>query len=401
MSAVSESKGQPTASATRSELSSGAAAHRVVLHVGTPKSGTTFLQRVLWDNHDILKTQGFRCLGGRQKDAFLAAIDVRESHGFWGYPDARIAGRWSAFCRQAREHPGTSIISHEVLGSASVEQVGRALGGLEGLDVHLVLTTRDLARQVTSEWQERVKNGSSRSFAKFERRLRRQMRKGEFGKGFWRNQDPVGVLDRWARDLPPSHVHIVVAPPPASDPLLLWHRFAEAVGFDASDIDPTASQQATNTTLGVAQVAVLRSVNAALGGRIKQPEYARLVKSQFAEKRLAGQSSPRPQSPPRLVDSLRTLAEERNATIRQRGYVVHGDLDELVPVRPDAAGYRAPDDVEQRQERLAYADAIAGLLIERSERDKRASLPRLQPDTPTGTRMRGLGRVLDRWRRSD
>jgi hypothetical protein len=372
----------------------GSAPHRVVLHVGTPKSGTTFLQRVLWDNDDILKMQGIRLAGNRQRDMFLAAIELRESHKFWGYSPEDLAGRWSAVCRQAREHTGTTILSHEVLGAATDEQVARAMDDLTGLDVHLVLTARDLARQVTSEWQERVKNGSSRSFAKYQRRLGQQMRKGNFTAGFWRNQDPIGVLDRWARHLPAPQVHVVVAPQSAADPSLLWRRFAEAAGVDPSGIDPSASRTAANSTLGVAQVAVLRHVNEALGGRLEHREYARLVKHRFAERLLAGQSSPRPQCPPDLVARLREVAEDRTETIRQRGYVVHGDLAELVPVEPDGP-YQAPDDVDPGAERMAYADAIASLLLQRSAQEQRPSLPGLRRTPEPGGRLRRLGRLFE------
>lgn len=362
--------------------------------MGTPKSGTTFLQKVLWDNPDTLLSQGFRCAGTRQKDMFLAAIEVRESHEFWGYPPEELAGRWTEVCRQAHAHPGTTILSHEVLGAASEEQAARALAELAGVELHLVLTARDLARQVTSEWQERIKNGSASSFADFERGLRRQMSNGNFDKGFWRNQDPVGVLDRWARDLPPDQVHVVVAPPSASDPGLLWVRFAEAVGIDASTIDPMASQRAANTTLGVAQVAVLRQVNAALDGRIRQPEYARVVKHRFAERLLAQQTSPRPQCPPDLVALLRELAEQRNRTLRERGYTVHGDLAELVPVDEGSSG-SSPDDVDPEALRDAYADAIATLLVRRAgqgqQRPPRSDVPQQPPGSPLRRTLGSLG----------
>ncbi len=369
----------------------GRSPRRVVLHVGTPKSGTTFLQRVLWDNQDPLKAQGFRCAGHRQSDMFLAAVELRESHNFWGYDPDELAGRWSAVCRQAREYDGVTIMSHEVLGGATAQQVRRAYAELEGLDVHLVLTARDLARQVTSEWQERVKNGSARSFAKFERRLVRQLEKGNFENGFWRNQDPVGILGRWARDIPADHVHVVVGPQSSADPTLLWRRFADALGLDTADINPVAPMRAANTSLGVAQIQVLRRVNEALAGRIKHPEYARLVKSQFAERILAGQSSSRPQCPPELVERLRVLAEDRNETIRQRGYVVHGDLAELVPRQPDGP-YRAPDDVGRGAERAAYADAIAALLVQRASQGRL-----VRPEVPLpapGGRLHRLGRLV-------
>jgi hypothetical protein len=373
----------------------GSAPRRAVLHVGTPKSGTTFLQRILWDNHDTLQAQGFRLAGDRQRDMFLAAVQLRDSHEFWGYTREQLAGRWSAVCRQAQEHPGTTILSHEVLGAATEEQVARAMAELDGLEVHVVLTARDLARQVTSEWQERIKNGSSRSFAQFQRQLYRHMRNGDFSGGFWLQQDPTGVLDRWAHGLPPSQVHVVVAPQSPADPGLLWYRFAEAVGIDATDIEPTAPNRAANSTLGVAQVAVLRHVNAALDGRIRHPEYGRLVKAQFAGRLLSSQSSPRPQCPPRLVARLRELAEDRSETIRQRGYVVHGDLADLIPIEP-VGPYRAPDAVDPDLERMAYADAIASMLVQRSKQRKRPPPPEpvAPPPEPPRGRLRGLGRRL-------
>ena len=371
----------------------GESRRRAVLHVGTPKSGTTFLQRVLWDNHAALKAQGFRCAGHRQVDMFRAAVELRESHEFWGYEAEAVAGRWNAVCKQAREHDGTTILSHEVLAAATEEQVERAYAELEGVDVHLVLTVRDLARQATSEWQERIKNGSTRSFARFERRLIRQMDKGTYEKGFWRNQDPRGILDRWARDLPADHVHVVVAPQSGADPSLLWRRFAESLGLDATGIDASASQRAANASLGVAQVQLLRHVNEALGGRIKQPAYGRIVKSQFAERLLSRQSSPRPQCPPELAARLLLVAEDRNEMIRQRGYVVHGDLAELLPTVP-AGPVRSPDVLARRAERTAYAEAIAALLVER------AAQPRLGPpvdpgDAHAGRPLHRLGQFVD------
>ena len=372
----------------------GSAPNRVVLHVGTPKSGTTFLQKVLWDNRDILKAQGCGLAGNRQRDMFLAAIELRGSYEFWGYPPEELAGRWSAVCRQAREHTGTTVMSHEILGGATDEQVARAMADLDGLEVHLVLTARDLARQVTSEWQEKVKNGSSRSFAVYQRRLTRQMRDGNFSAGFWRQQDVIGVLDRWGRDLPPAQVHVVVAPKSSADPSLLWRRFADAAGIDESGIDASASNRAANTTLGVAQVAVLRHVNEALDGRIRHPEYGRLVKSHFAERLLAAQSSPRPQCPPRLVARLRELAEDRTETIRQRGYVVHGDLDDLIPTDP-APPYHAPDAVDPGLERTAYADVIATMLLQRSKQSKRPAPAAVPPPPEPEGRLRRLGKLLE------
>ena len=200
-----------------------------------------------------------------------------------------------------------------------------------GLETHVVLTVRDLSRQVTSEWQERVKNGSVSPFRRFQRRIERQLDREDLTASFWRFQHITGILDRWAAELPPERVHIVVAPRGRATPDLLWRRFGDAVGFDGSQFDPTTTGGPTNQTLGSTQVAVLRRVNKALDGRVRQPHYARVVKDYFAQHLLASQPGTKPTCPPDLVDRLRGFAQAQNDEIAARGYRVYGDLADLVP----------------------------------------------------------------------
>ncbi|MBS44801.1 MAG: hypothetical protein CMH83_16875 [Nocardioides sp.] len=349
--------------------STGAGPRRVVLHVGTPKSGTTFLQQALWNNRDELAERGVRLPGSRQRDMFIGAVEVREQYRFWGYPAEQIDGTWASLCRDAKQHDGLTIMSHELLGGADPEQARRALAELDGVRVDVVLTVRDLVRQATSEWQERVKNGSSRRFTRFQRRVVRQIDRGNFSSGFWLNQDPVGALDRWATGLDPARVHVVVAPPSGSDPGALWQSFGEAIGVDTSTLDPAVER--SNQALGEAQVAVLRRVNKALDGRIEHPMYARVVKNYFAENLLAQQSGARPQCPPRLATRLRRVAQQHVEVIRDRGYQVHGDLAHLVPEVDREAP--SPDKVSDDAVVQAFADVVAELLVKQAGNRREAA----------------------------
>src|SRR5215217_6388596 len=144
-----------------------ASPQRVVLHIGTPKSGTTFLQRALWRHREQLDAMGVTCAGDRHYEMFHAAIELRGSYAFWGRDEEELAGTWQRLSDAARDYEGITIMSHELLGAARREQVDTGLAALEGLDVHLVVTARDLARQVASDWQERVKNGNQVTFADF------------------------------------------------------------------------------------------------------------------------------------------------------------------------------------------------------------------------------------------
>lgn len=347
------------------------ALHRVALHVGAPKSGTTFLQNALWANREELDLAGFRCPGERQREMFIAAIDVRGTARRWGMRPEEVDGTWRRLAEEAKRYAGTSIMSHELLAPADTDQATAALRWLDGVDVRLVFTARDLGRQVVSEWQERVKNGSTASFEEFQARVRRRLERGDRGGGFWSFQDLPGVLDRWGATLPPANIHVVVAPPPGADPDELWRRFGDAVGFDAASLEPSAGVVGANRTLGVAQIAILREVNAALDGRIPQPAYAHVVKRFLAQDLLARHTSPRPVCPPGLAALLRAETERWITEIGARGYQVHGDLAELLPDEAlDAAADAAvgdPDEVDPVT-RAAISDAVlADLLVEVSQ----------------------------------
>ena len=53
-------------------------AERVYLHVGLPKTATTYLQTILWANRDVLEEQGVR-LPGHSRRAHLWASRVSVS----------------------------------------------------------------------------------------------------------------------------------------------------------------------------------------------------------------------------------------------------------------------------------------------------------------------------------
>jgi len=338
-------------------------ASRVVLHVGAPKSGTTYLQRSLWNRRDALAEVGVRCVGEQPRDMFHAAIGLRGSEKFWGKDPAEVRATWERLVKQAGEGSHTWVMSHELLSLCTARQAARALADLEGLDLHLVYTARDLGRQVPSEWQERVKNGSTVGFGEFEQGIAERMTDDRSSGTFWRAQDAVDVLDRWGSAIAPDHVHVVVAPPRGAPPELLWERFGSAVGFDGQVITADAGSR-SNQTLGSTQAELLRRVNERLGDRVPQPHYARLVKRQFSQGTLIQQKSAPARCSPELLQQLHDFALDQNRQLQERGYQVHGDLAELVP---DVAGGDAIDPSSLSGEELAEAatTALADLLADR------------------------------------
>lgn len=336
----------------------------VYLHVGGPKTGTTFLQDVLWANRGFLRSSGVR-YPGRTPDAhFLAAQDLLDT-AFHGHRDSRVAGAWTRLVADVRSAGRVAVISHELLSLATPEAVDRALGSLSSAsEVHVVYTMRDLARQIPSVWQEDLKNRHALRFTRFARGLRGEDPDPHWLVGlFWRWQDPVAILGTWGAALPPDHVHVVTVPPPGAPPGLLWERFAATVGIETLD-HAFELPRAANPSLGVVEATLLRRLNAALGKDFDWPTYEQWVKAALAGHILGSRSGKIPlQLPAEDHEWVHAWAVRSVTELTRAGYDVVGDLAEVVPPpRPADDAARHPDQATDGEVLAAAVDTLAALL---------------------------------------
>lgn len=375
---------------------------RVLLHVGTPKSGTSYLQDVLFRNQKVLAGHGILYPADRFDAHFLAALDLMKLP--WGGLESEAIGAWERLAAQVRGHRGTAVISHEILATASRQQVGHALESLghgTGTEVHLVVSARDLARQIPAEWQENVKHRSVISYRRFLDQVRDPARTGRIATWFWGVQELPDILDRWGHALPPEHVHVVTVPPPGSDPDLLWHRFSRVFGLDGLDLDLVADR--ANPSLGVPETALLRRLNQRVNPVVDPPDYRPLVRELLAHQTLSQRrGSPRLTLPDELRPWVADLQHAWVDALRARGYDVVGDLDELLwssaPGGVAVSDWVDPDHPDEAQVSDAGVEALRALLVEASR--LRASEERLAHDLHEAHRAleRAYLRPTYRWR---
>ena len=302
---------------------------RVLLHVGTPKTGTSYLQDVLFRNRVKLLTSGISYPAERFDAHFLAALDLMKMP--WGGLQAQAIGAWDELAASVRRAPGTAIISHEILATASRSQIKQALesvGAGRGAEVHVILSVRDLVRQIPAEWQENVKHRAALSYRDFLKRIQDPERASRIGSWFWGVQEIPDILNRWGHDLPPEQVHLVTVPPPGA-PELLWQRFSTAFGLDGLDLDLEAER--VNPSLGVPEIALIRRINRRANSELPPTDYRPLVRELLAHQTLSQRtSSPRLALPPEVHPWVQALSESWVEEIRRRGYDVVGDLDDLI-----------------------------------------------------------------------
>ena len=340
---------------------------RVILHVGTPKTGTSYLQHVLFKNKRLLGEHGILYPADRFDAHFLAALDLMRLP--WGGLEREAVGAWDRLAAEVRDWGGTTaVISHEILAGASRSQVGRALESLghqrdgSGVEVHLVLSVRDLVRQIPAEWQENVKHRSGMSYARFLARITDPSRNSRIASWFWSVQEVPEILDRWGADLPPERIHLVTVPSPGGAPDLLWKRFSQAFGLEG--IDLVLEDERVNPSLGVPETALIRRINRSANRVLEPADYRPLVRELLAHQTLSRRVlSPRLALPPAQVPWVAEREAAFVAEIERRGYDVVGDLHDLRG-NPTLHPYVDPDKPRERDVAGAAVDAIKALLLE-------------------------------------
>ncbi|MCP2343600.1 hypothetical protein [Actinomadura rupiterrae] len=344
----------------------------VFLHVGAPKSGTTYLQNVLWENRGALAEQGVLYPGSDPAAHVRAAFDLRGAF-FDGDRDPHVTGAWGRLVDEVRAWDGgVSIISQELLGAAFPDHVQRAFSDLSFADIHLVCTARDLARQIPAHWQEDVKNRMTLTFAEYLAGLEEpHVPRGpdwQWIREFWRTQDLPEMLLRWGAGtlVPASQVHVVTVPPPGADRDLLFRRYCEAVGIDADGCD--TSGVFGNPSLGLAETAFLRRLNEVTRDEISWAVHDDFIKHQLAQDMLVRRpETTRIRMPGRFLSWARERSEAMAGELREAGYRVAGDLADLASTA-SGEGVADPDAAPPEQVLDAALESLSELL--RTLRDR-------------------------------
>jgi hypothetical protein len=339
----------------------------VYLHIGAPKTGTTYLQDRLTRNAKSLARHGVHFptrspLVSPALFQFRAALDLLGQD--WGGAPGHATGSWDALVRRIRRRSGSVIVSHEILAPASPEEVAKAMADLAGSEVHVVYSARDLARQLPAAWQESIKQGRKWGYRRF-------LNGAERGQSwFYRAFDLPTVLRTWGADLPPERVHVVTVPQPGSSPdgNLLWLRFCEAFGIDPAWA-PLDSDQ-TNRSLGIAETQVVRELNRRMKRATRrEASFDELIRQMLAQDQLVKRDSPPVRLPPNRFPWAQEQSERWIEWLQGSGVHLIGDVEDLRPVVPaEGEPFHNPDKVKARHQLSAAMDALASMTAEAARR---------------------------------
>ncbi len=359
---------------------SGTVAQRVFLHIGTPKSGTTYIQNLLTANKaELAKDEGLLFPGRSWRYQMLAVCDVRGLR-----PHGRVLpespGAWARLTEEIEAWPDSAIISMEWLADATAAEAERVVAGLAPARVDVVVTVRDLGRTLPSAWQEFVRNGRTWTWEEFLASVSAaDPSTTPAGAQFWSQQDIGRILRNWVPPVGDDRVTVVTVPGPGSASTLLWERCAGVFGV----ADPARYRPASkgNESLGVESTEFLRLVNLQCEAQqVNWATYNRMMKIRLAKRGLSARRSheSRLAVPERSWPWVVQRAQEQVRAIRESGVETVGDLDDLVP---RAAPGIQPSDVPPE---AVLEAAVAGVVSLASQSDRemerlRGSPPPEQP----------------------
>jgi hypothetical protein len=359
-------------------------AERVYIHIGAPKTGTTYLQEVMSANRKALRASGVlypRMHGIAHHPALWDLRRMWRNREF----DQTVRGSWDRAVSLVRDWDGpTAVLSSELFVYAESDEVGTALSALSDVEVHVVYTARDLARQVPAVWQERIRNQRTMPYDDFVADvLRRPRPRSNMARTFWKAQNPNVALRDWSKSVNTGHVHVVTMPRSGAAPDVLWNRFASVIGLDGTNYD--AAVPPSNPSFGILEAETLRRVNERSDRGMSPAAYRRIVRQGLFD---ILTDSAEHKTSITLTRREHEVITRRSRKIVERlkssGYDIVGDLAELIPAPlPDDGGRptRQPHEVADREVQGLLIDAVLELLRRRAEPELEAKpLVPPQPD---------------------
>ena len=226
---------------------------RVYVHVGCPKSGTTYLQRILRHNQASLAEQGVLVAGKTHVELVHAGFVVREDSRLENLPE-RAAGAWDRVVDAGPWLPGPTRRSSATScspgpGASRRPPRCRLWPGWRSMWSSPPATS---ARRSPRPGRSGSSSPSTTPLEEWEPPPESRVRAPSGAGAPWtrRRSPPAGVPT-----LPPERVHIVTAPRRGVARSELWDRFAEACSLQ--DVTVDLDIPPANESLGVKAAEVL------------------------------------------------------------------------------------------------------------------------------------------------
>ncbi|WP_141014084.1 hypothetical protein [Nocardioides sambongensis] len=378
---------------------------KVFLHIGTRKSGTSYLQLALRNSVEALDEQGVALMfRTRERNVRRQLTPLRELAATGDATSATAAMAWTA--ERIRAKPDhRHLITLEDLAELPRPAIEAMVGGLSDFDVEVVVTARHWGLTLPSEWQQCVKERHTGTYRDFIEDVR--ARSGETAQRFVARQHLPQMVERWGAHAP---VRVIAVPPSSRTEGTLVDLFSDLVGIDpASLVTPKGT---INQSLTLAQAEMLRRVNIALGDRLPEPAHSYRVgmREWLTRRSLMKHRGSSIRLPAEYLGWAQQESAMQLEALRTGPARIIGRPEDLVATEELATG---PDNVSDAELAEVAMTTLADLAADRwreveeqkaqQQGGRRRTKPQAPPPAAPATRLRtrlgrtGPGRAVRRW----
>ncbi len=320
------------------------------------KSATTYIQSLCHANAERLGSQGIWCpppgLNFAGINVLLGSAYIRP----WN------AGAWDQLAASIQAHDTDVFLSNEILSLRSRRKASELVDAFAPAEVHVLLTARDLARVIPSQWQEGAANGQTVRWSRYVASVcSDDPPDKEIAGRFWRRHDLPQILQRWHGVVPPGRTTLLTVPRDGL-PGVLSARCAEALNADFTDFEQPAP---AHTSLGAHSAELMRRLNHQLS-EVDTLHYRTGFHQTLARSVLAHRAAREPRIALSAEQHDWAVRRAQRMVLELKSFNVRviGDLEELVSI-PFAEGSGAsPDNAADSDVLAAALDGLAEVTLQ-------------------------------------
>ena len=332
-----------------------------LLHIGPQKTGTTALQAAMHGARARLREHGvvYPGNGMRPREGVWAALGTDVPKAALRRP-ARIA-LWHRLVGEVENAGDLRVcVSTEDFAKAEEDGARKVVRELGGERSHVVAAVRRLDKLLPSQWQQRVKMGSTLSYDQWLAVVLGEDSNHPMWRNIWIPHDVEGLVNRWTRIVGDDRFTLIVYE--EDDQQLIPDTFERMLGLPRGVLS-TENAPRRNESLSFDRLELIRRLNHAFenagwGEELVEGDLRVWLVNQLKSLAPSTTRIPVPPLPPWAADRVEELNVQRAKLIRELGVRVVGDPDLL----------RAPAGLsdETPAESLTVPVQLAGDAIEKT-----------------------------------
>ena len=304
------------------------------MHIGFHKSGTTAVQEAFTDARDRLAALGigYPKTGGQRHHGKPALAVAGLTFGWkdegFVYPESF----WTDLVAEvAGSGDQTVVVSSEHLAEIPAATVHRVVSDLGGDRVHAIATVRPLDKLLPSSWQQKVKNGLGLSYVDWLEKVLADPPDPRVSGNFWARHSHGEVMARWAAELGPENVTLVVMDDTDRDGV--FRAFEAVLGLPEMTL-MAAQRRDDNRSMTAPEAELVQRVAQQIrAGGAGWDYFYTVLRSGVAQRMVRERTPPddeaRLATPQWALDRAAAIGAEAAAQIRSSGITVVGDVSSL------------------------------------------------------------------------